>query len=95
MLPDYEWSPEGTVPSFDDVEKMLQLFGIVSALILSVVADAASYDYEFPSDKTMQGRAFTDWSLPRLTYLVHVLVTYIYLVTTVEKERETKTLRSK
>ena len=54
-------------PSFDDVEKMLQLFGIVSALILSVVADAASYDYEFPSDKTMQGRAFTDWSLPRLT----------------------------
>jgi len=74
-------------PSFDDVEKMLQLFGIVSALILSVVADAASYDYEFPSDKTMQGRAFTAFGLC-LVSLVHVLVTYIYLVTTVDQERD-------
>ena len=73
------------VPSFDDVEKMLQLFGIVSALILSVVTDAASYDYEFPGDKTMQGRAYTAFGLC-IVSLVHVLVTYVYLVATVDQE---------
>lgn len=73
------------VPSFDDVEKMLQLFGIVSALLLSVVANAASYDYEFPSDKIAQGRAYSAFGLVMVA-LIHLLVTYIYLVTTVDQE---------
>lgn len=73
------------VPSFDDVEKMLQLFGLVSALVLSVVANAASYDYEFPYDKIAQGRAYSAFGLV-IVALIHLLVTYIYLVTTVDQE---------
>ena len=65
--------------SFDDVEKMLQLFGIVSALLLSVVADAATYDYEFPRNRTMQGRAYTAFGIC-LVSLTHVILTYINLV---------------
>lgn len=74
-------------PTFDDVEKMLQLFGLVSALILSVVADSASYDDQNPNSKTIQGRAYSAFGFCVLS-IVHVLIVYIYLVTTVDQDTD-------
>ena len=72
-------------PTFDDVEKMLQLFGLVSALILSVVADAASYDDLNPNSKTIQGRAYSAFGFC-VASVIHVLIVYIYLITCVDQE---------
>jgi len=77
----------GYAPTFDDVEKMLQLFGLVSALILSVVAGSASYDDQNPNSKTIQGRAYSAFGFCVVS-IVHVLIVYIYLVTTVDQETD-------
>mmetsp|Transcript_27626 Transcript_27626/g.86678 ORF Transcript_27626/g.86678 Transcript_27626/m.86678 type:complete len:211 (-) Transcript_27626:343-975(-) len=75
------------MPTFDDIAKVLQLFGLVSALILSVVAGDASYSDAYPNSRTIQGRAYSAFGFCVVS-IVHVLITYIYLVTCVDQAGE-------
>ena len=58
-LPAFDWLASYKNPSFDDVEKGLQIFGIINALMISCVANLLTEDFSTVNSRLL--RTGTGW----------------------------------